>query len=473
MNGKTLKPGLIFFLAFILVVNLFPFEISTAPLSPATRQRVDWIRDNAVAVRSIDPADEDFSDLMPLVDLIGEARIVQLGEASHGAGTEFKTKARLIRFLHRVMGFDVLVWESGMYDCRAMNRALRAGTPPMEACALGIFSIWALEETRPLFEYSSDSFSSGRPLEMAGFDEQFSSRDAALRFHRDLAAFLDAIEPGYPDPDTRRALAAHLESLNGRQLDGDGFEQLKTSVEKISEAFRKDPSVLLRRHSPREAAFFQRALANLLIYAGTTAERAQAKARGEDYLVNKSWNARDRQNAENLLWLANEYFRGRKLIVWAHNGHVMNCVYKPDWRSVSLERGDAGMIPVGVFLHEALGDQVYTVGFLGYHGRHGIRGVNPVDIPPFPEDALESLCFGTGLPHLFLDFRRLDDDPGHWLRHPLRMGGRSYFAEELPDWTRAYDAVFFNAEIAPGTPISKPAEKKPAVAEIDTSPALP
>jgi len=92
------------------------------------------------------------------------------------------------------------------------------------------------------------------------------------------------------------------------------------------------------------------------------------------------------------------------------------------------------------------------VGFLGFKGRHGIRGVDPVEIPPFPEEALEALCARTGIPHIFLDFRRLDDDPGHWLRRPLKMGGRSYFAEELPDWTRAYDAVFFNADIAPGTP---------------------
>ncbi|MGH9894114.1 MAG: erythromycin esterase family protein, partial [bacterium] len=68
-----------------------------------------------MTVRSIDPADEDFKDLEPLIKAIGSARVVQLGEPSHGAGSSFAAKARLIKFLHRRMGFDVVAWESGLY----------------------------------------------------------------------------------------------------------------------------------------------------------------------------------------------------------------------------------------------------------------------------------------------------------------------------------------------------------------------
>jgi erythromycin esterase len=443
--------------AAVLAAFLSPALVQAAEDSLETR--VDWINRNAVVVRSIDPADEDFSDLMPLVDLIGGARIVQLGEGSHQSGTAFKAKSRLIKFLHQVMGFDVLVWESGMYDCREMNTALRADLPAVEAARLGVFGIWVLEETRELFEYAQASFQSDRPLEMAGFDEQFSSRSAALRFREDLGDFLDAREPGYPDPGVRETFSSLMEKLDARKLDLEGQGRLAEAVDTIEAALQRDGDLLPRYHGRLEIEFFRRALANLKIFSRASAERLDAQAKQEQYAVNDSWNARDRQNADNMLWLVNERFRGRKLIVWAHNGHIMNCVYRPDWRSVSHDIEDAGMVPVGYYLDQALGDEVYTVGFVGYSVVEEDKNEGKPQPRPFPEDALESLCAQTGSPHLFIDFRRLDTVEGHWLRRPFKMGIRSYFAEEMQDVTRVYDAVFYNRVIEPGTRIDLPAKK--------------
>ena len=102
-------------------------------------EQVRWVAGHSLAVRSIDPADEDFSDLMPLVQVIGKARVVQLGEATHGDGSTFLAKGRLVRFLHQVMGFDVLAWESGIFDVRRVDTALRAGVPTPEAAARGLY----------------------------------------------------------------------------------------------------------------------------------------------------------------------------------------------------------------------------------------------------------------------------------------------------------------------------------------------
>src|SRR5690349_13939964 len=96
-------------------------------LAHADDETQAWISQHSIRIRSIDAADQDFSDLEPLMDAIGSASVVQLGEPSHGAGSSFAAKVRLIEFLHRRMGFDVVAWESGLYDVHLTQTALRAG----------------------------------------------------------------------------------------------------------------------------------------------------------------------------------------------------------------------------------------------------------------------------------------------------------------------------------------------------------
>jgi hypothetical protein len=108
---------------------LYVLLTALAALPPAAARddpRITWLKNHAITLHSIDPADEDFADLEPLRWAIGDARIVQLGEQSHQDGATFHAKARLIKFLHQKMGFDVLAVESGLYDCRKASTAMLA-----------------------------------------------------------------------------------------------------------------------------------------------------------------------------------------------------------------------------------------------------------------------------------------------------------------------------------------------------------
>src|SRR5450631_1268156 len=80
-------------------------------------------------IRSIEPADTDFSDLEGLAAAIGNSRIVLLGEQTHGEASTFLAKTRIIHFLHEKMGFNVLAFESGFYDCaRIWDNTQHGGT---------------------------------------------------------------------------------------------------------------------------------------------------------------------------------------------------------------------------------------------------------------------------------------------------------------------------------------------------------
>ena len=80
-------------------------------------------------VRSISPADANFRDLEFLAAEIGPARVVMLGEPSHGEGNVFEAKIRPMRFLQQRLGFTTVAFESGFYDLHRAQQALEAGEP--------------------------------------------------------------------------------------------------------------------------------------------------------------------------------------------------------------------------------------------------------------------------------------------------------------------------------------------------------
>jgi erythromycin esterase len=64
-------------------------------------QKVKWLRENAIPVRSIDPENEDFSDLVKLKKVIGDAKVVLIGEPNHHVGSIYLARTRIIEFLHQ------------------------------------------------------------------------------------------------------------------------------------------------------------------------------------------------------------------------------------------------------------------------------------------------------------------------------------------------------------------------------------
>jgi len=79
-------------LTAVLPVCVLAQQLNAADVDRAAR--IAWLKEHAIALRSINPIDEDFSDLEPLRKTIGDVRIVQLGEQSHGDGATFHAKGR-------------------------------------------------------------------------------------------------------------------------------------------------------------------------------------------------------------------------------------------------------------------------------------------------------------------------------------------------------------------------------------------
>jgi erythromycin esterase len=403
------------------------------------KSKVEWLKKHTVAVRSIDAADADLSDLMPLRKAIGEARVVLLGEQSHGDGATFYAKRRLIRFLHEKMGFDVLAWESGLYDCQKVEEALHSDLPPADAVAKGIFGIWSVSnEVFPLFDYVRSTYTTEHPLITAGFDDQFTARKTAETYGQDLQAFFDRVQPGALTPEDRKTIDDLVPALLKK------YEPTPEQREAPRAVLEKALSVLAAASIPqsmqREAEFYQRTLENFL----TLEEQAVPGA---------SSSTRDIRMGENLLWLMEKRYPGKKIIVWAASLHIMRNAPMVD---DAHKWGYDTMKVMGDVAYAKLGAKMYSIAFVAYQGKAGrVNQPAPWDIGVAKPESLEAHWHETGRAYGFLDLRTIP--PGDWLRKPFSARPLGH-AAMTSTWGNNFDGIFFTDTMVPATrqPPSKP-----------------
>jgi erythromycin esterase len=469
----------------------------------ATDPLQKWIASNAIPIRSIDPKDEDFSDLEPLMQAIGSARVVQLGEPSHGAGSAFAAKARLSKFLHQRMGFDVVAWESGFYEMRLAQAALRGGEDPVLAAQRAVMTIWSnAAEVRPLFDYVKATQITTRPIDMVGLDMNVSAPGVDERFAADLRSFVDALRDSRLRRDLAllvdRAVATHARltahavegernwikstkaGLGGKELDAalerweqeEGlklrpttadFDSFLAATDGLLQAVRANRPSFEEAHSTAEIAFMERAIENLRGRATRLYENDRIDSAPENVRASQAWNLRDGLMADNLWWLMQQVYPGRKVIVWAHNAHLMNAYFAEDWRSVHTKPRSGDMTPAGASVARRLKSGVYTIAVTTYEGEEAwVNGQRRAPILPAPDGSFESRLHRLGKPQLFLDLRSTRAEKQHPMRttQSFRVSGYGkpsgeYGNDRVPDLTQAFDAVFYIDRMAPATALCK------------------
>jgi len=445
---------------FKIVKNLFIFFIVVLLLNCETvydnpvliGNEAKWLKYNAVKVSNIWSSSTNFSDLQPLKTAISDARIVMLGEQTHGDGTTFSAKIRLVKFLHQEMGFDVVAFESGLYDCHRVWLDILNGEDPKNAARKGIFRIWSnCRDMRPLFDYIGDAlYGYGlNTLEIAGFDCQFSGikyrigdtlygNNSTTYLVDDLENFLNQNNAqilNHDDwPPLKEILQIFAEEWTGRNPDAQNgyvpeknnqaifFNMLKAIQEEVG-TFRTPLHPLLQ-----SSAFWQQVLKSIQ-------ENAKSKwySKPEDYI-----NLRDAQMADNLLWLYRNVYKDRKMIVWASTYHIQRNINEiTDYYGCY-----PGWIPMGEIVWQTLGDEIYSIGFTGYQGTfRDIRSFRIKRVPPSSKGSLEYFMNEAEFNFGIIEFRHLTDD-GAWLKNPLLSRPLSN-VEMKANWTRVLDAMFF------------------------------
>jgi erythromycin esterase len=390
---------------------------AAAPLFAAARDaRVDWLAANAVRVRTLDPHDDDFADLEPLRKTLAGLRVVMLGEQNHGDGTTFLAKTRLIRFLHERMGFDVLAFESGLYDCAKAWEHLAAGEPARTAVPRGVFAIWTKSrEVEPLIDYLGAQAKSAHPLELAGVDCQLTASASKDFLIADLHA------QGFSDERVDRVIP-HL-------IDGT-WESGTVPLPSVEEraAFAK---TIAQWRAAATSPYWRQVIESIGVFAESewlsTADSAESTA------------VRDRQMGKNLVWLARKRYPNRKIIVWAATFHNARNVRTIETSDAKLRRFYATDTPMGEVAKNALGKELYSLGVTSYDGESAnafAKSAKP--LPPSTPGSLEDLFVRAGLTDAVVDFHRAP----RWLQAPMLSQIIGHI-ELRADWTRIVDGVLF------------------------------
>lgn len=402
-----------------------------------TDPEVSWFETHAVVLTDAEAGSEE-PNLSALPALIGDARIVALGEGNHGTRDFWGMRQKISEYLVEEMGFTAILMEAGFPNGFFVNDYVVHGTGTATQ-AHEKLGVWRYQEMRTLInwmrEYNVRNEGSGRTLQYFGFDCAFRDWDGATEL---ITEFLDTA-----DPDAVAEVSARLGNYT---ID---------DVQWVQDYFSSHSAELIQNGGEHGYEVALRIIQNL-----------EPSWMVWDNLSNglPTYELRDETSADNVDWIIQELLDGGKVILWAANGHVGRTLY-PD--------GDTQARMLGWWLDERHGEDYYNVVSEFYGGQFMAQDRCPGSAQGFVvqsaaiplEDTYAYRFHLEGIPLFFLDMRSADlsDPEAAWVTGPLllRRIGASYCPAYDREWyTRTvslpeeYDGVLFFEQIAPVTPIS-------------------
>lgn len=297
------------------------------------------------------------SDLKPLIEQISQAKIVMLGESSHGTQEFYEWRRLISEWLIVKHGFRFIAVEGDWPPCWELNRYIHDENGDNARSAIQHFNRW------PTWMWAN--------TEIIRLAEWMRSHNQTVTDNEKKAAFLGL--DVYSLFESIDAILSQLEKINPF------LARRARNRYACFNSFRKDEIAYARALADFPEGCRTQVLDNLRELLAlrlnnvardtllNTQQNARIIANAENYYRTMihgdgdSWNVRDRHMLETLDCLLNHFGPDSKAIVWAHNTHI------GDYRATDM--ASQGQVNIGGLAREKWGEhQVALVGFGTYQG---------------------------------------------------------------------------------------------------------
>lgn len=345
----------------------------------------------------------DLSGYDPLLEMIGDARIVMIGDGSHGTHQFYRERALITKRLIEEKGFRFVAIEGPWPDVLRLNEYVQGGEGTA-AEALAVFNryptwMWGNLDVQHFLEWLrryNDSLPVGQPkVAFYGLDIQsvFAAAERVL-------AYLDRV-----DPELAATARGRYQCLSGFSDEREGYGYY-AGIGLVANCEREVAEVVTDLRHQRErliqasdqGAYFHALTAAIAVRNGERFHRASYFG-GES-----SWNIRDIHMQDTLDALL-EHDKGAKAVIWEHNTHV------GDFRAT----GNAGgQINIGQLTRQRRPGEMVSIGFGQYQGSVTASrywGAPPefFPVPPGIPGSYDHAFHQTGLDRFLLLLRPLHD----------------------------------------------------------------
>ena len=391
---------------------------------------IAWARGEAIPL-SIPRTDENFDDLHFLGDVVGDARIVAVGENAHYLHEWNRIRARVFKYLVKEHGFNTFVLESGLVESRAIHEYVAGADVEWDKVVNSVTNAWGIwAELQELIQWMRDYNANpnrDRELRFYGMDGSGNWFHLAHAFNAVLD-FARKVDPG---------LADHVESVFEGPVRDINFDRRGDVEESTWRNLIAESTLVVNLIEQRRLAYIQASsqddydwalrsteiLRDLFLTLAQTGDLDSAEG------FRAFWNTRDVSMACSLEWILKREGPDTRMVVGAHNSHLQQY-------PVRMQRGTS----MGSYASNRIGREKML--FIGVSSTYSVKGEEP--IPDSNAAAYEQV----GPECYLLDLRTAPDSGpvATWLKTERMTRHNLRYNPEAPGL--AWDCLIFHRTVS-------------------------